>query len=91
MTIKEIIKEAAILDVRTPQEFNEGHYEGAINIPVDTLVARINEIKQMNKPVVAYCRSGARSGLAVSILKQSGLNEVYNGGGLYDILQLRNN
>ncbi|MGE5520032.1 MAG: rhodanese-like domain-containing protein, partial [Candidatus Dadabacteria bacterium] len=35
MTIKEIIKEAAILDVRTPQEFNEGHYEGAINIPVD--------------------------------------------------------
>jgi len=43
----------------------------------------------MKKPIVAYCRSGARSSMAVSILKQNGLNEVYNAGGLQDILQLK--
>jgi phage shock protein E len=42
----------------------------------------------MRTPIVAYCRSGARSGMAVSLLKQSGINEVYNGGGLFDLYNL---
>ena len=40
----------------------------------------------MKTPIVAYCRSGSRSGIAVSILKQRGINEVYNGGGLQDLI-----
>lgn len=87
--MKEILNTASILDVRTPEEYKEGHYPGAINIPLSELPQRVNEINEMKKPIVAYCRSGSRSGMAVSILKQNGLNEVYNAGGLYDLLQLK--
>lgn len=86
--MKEILSEASIVDVRTPGEYEEGHYPGAINIPVNELAQRLDEFKEMKKPIVAYCRSGARSGMAVSILKQNGLNEVYNGGGLNDLYNL---
>jgi len=87
--MKEILSTASILDVRTPEEYEEGHYPGAINIPLSELPQRVNEINEMKKPIVAYCRSGSRSGMAVSILKQNGLSEVYNAGGLYDLLQLK--
>ena len=87
--MKEILNNASIVDVRTPGEYDEGHYPGAVNIPLNELPQRMTEFKEMKKPIVAYCRSGSRSGLAVSILKQNGLNEVYNAGGLYDILQLK--
>ena len=40
----------------------------------------------MNAPVLVYCRSGARSGMAASILKQAGLEDVVNGGSVYDLL-----
>jgi phage shock protein E len=43
----------------------------------------------MKTPIVAYCRSGARSGMAVSLLKQSGINEVINGGVLIDLYNLK--
>lgn len=76
-----------IVDVRTPEEFNEGHVAGAINIPLDQLPQRIKEFKEMPTPIVAYCRSGNRSGMAVSLLKQNGINDVSNGGGLDDMLQ----
>lgn len=74
-----------ILDVRTPEEFNSGHVDGAINIPVDQVANRIEEIKEMPTPIVAYCRSGNRSGMAVSILKQHGITDVTNGGGIDDM------
>lgn len=86
--MKEILSKASIVDVRTFSEFSEDHYPGAINIPLNELSERLEEIKEMKKPIVAYCRSGARSGMAVSLLKQNGLNEVYNGGGLFDLYNL---
>lgn len=70
---------AVILDVRTPSEFKAGHIKGAINIPVDKLQGNLAKVKSMGKPVIACCRSGSRSGMAVGILKQAGL-EAYNGG-----------
>lgn len=76
-----------ILDVRTPAEYNSGHIDGAINIPVDQVASRIDEIKDMPKPIVAYCRSGNRSGMAVSILKQNGITDAINGGGIDDMRQ----
>jgi phage shock protein E len=76
-----------IIDVRTPEEFNEEHIKGAINIPVDQVGNRIDEIKEMPQPIVAYCRSGNRSGMAVTILKQNGITDVTNGGGLDDMKQ----
>ncbi|MBP9794054.1 MAG: rhodanese-like domain-containing protein [Flavobacterium sp.] len=73
-------KGAIIIDVRTPGEFASGHIKGSKNIPLDTISSKIVEIKKLNKPVIACCRSGMRSGQATSILKQNGI-EVINGGG----------
>ena len=78
---------AAIVDVRTPEEFAQEHYPGAINIPLNQVSERIDELKKMGKPIIAYCRSGNRSGLAVSIMKQNGIVHTSNGGGLGDLLQ----
>lgn len=73
-------KGAVIIDVRTAGEFKEGHIKGSKNIPLDTIASKVQEIKKLNKPVIACCRSGMRSGQATSILKQNGI-EVINGGG----------
>jgi phage shock protein E len=78
---------ATIVDVRTPEEFAQGHFDGAVNIPLDKVPERLQEFKNMSAPIVAYCRSGNRSGQAMAFLKQNGVNEVYNGGGLDDMLQ----
>lgn len=85
--MKETYKNATIVDVRTPEEFAGEHFPIAINIPLDQVAQRINEFKEMPKPIVAYCRSGNRSGMAVSILKQNGINDAINGGGLDDLKQ----
>jgi phage shock protein E len=85
--MKNLIDNATVVDVRTPDEFSQSHFPGAVNIPVDQVAERLDEFREMTPPIVAYCRSGSRSGLAVSILKQNGINEVYNGGGLTDLLQ----
>lgn len=70
---------AIILDVRTPEEFKNGHINGSVNIPVQILQGKIADLKKKGKPVVAVCRSGARSGMAVGVLRGAGL-EAYNGG-----------
>ena len=84
--MKNILEHATILDVRTPEEFSGSHYPNAINIPLNELRQRVDEIKQLKQPIVAYCRSGNRSGMAVAILRQSGLKNVFNGGGLNELL-----
>ena len=86
--MKEVLKKASLVDVRTPGEYLEGHYPGAINIPLNELPYRLEEFKELKTPIVAYCRSGSRSGMAVSLLKQNGFSEVYNGGGLFDLYNL---
>lgn len=78
---------ATILDVRTPEEFDGEHYPGAINIPCEQVAQRIKEFEKMPKPIIAYCRTGNRSGLAVSILKQAGITEAFNVGSLEDFKQ----
>lgn len=70
---------AAIVDVRSVQEFNSGHINGSINIPLDKLPASLYKIPK-NKPVITCCASGMRSASAKSILQNQGY-DVYNGGG----------
>lgn len=91
-TIKELVKNptTVIVDVRSPWEFDMEHVPGARNIPLEEVPGKLEEFRSLNKPVVLYCRSGSRSGMAVSILKQNGVTEVYNGGGLDDIQYLLN-
>jgi rhodanese-related sulfurtransferase len=74
-----IQKNAVIIDVRTLEEFENGHVAGSINIPLHELANEINRIKKFNKPVIACCRTGARSGSASNMLKNSGIESI-NGG-----------
>jgi phage shock protein E len=78
---------ATIIYVRTPGEFAGQHVPGAINIPLDEVAQRINELKELPKPIIAYCRSGNRSGMAVTMLKQNGIAEAVNDGGIDEMLQ----
>ena len=87
--MEQILATASVVDVRTPGEYQQGHYPGALNIPLNELPQRLDECKQMKQPIVAYCLSGGRSSIAVSMLKQAGINQVYNGGGINDLLQYK--
>jgi rhodanese-related sulfurtransferase len=75
---------AVIIDVRSPQEFDNGHIKGSKNIPVNIIQREVNSIKKMGKPIITVCQSGARSGMAKGILKNAGI-EVYNGGSWYGL------
>ena len=74
--------EAVYLDVRTIDEFNLGHIESAINIPVDDLRNRMKELPA-NKKIVVYCGVGLRAYIAARILMQSGFKDVLNLSGGY--------
>jgi phage shock protein E len=71
---------AIIIDVRTPAEYSQGAIAGSKNIPLQSINSKINEIKKLNKPVIACCASGMRSGNAAAILNAQGI-EAINGGG----------
>lgn len=70
-----------IIDVRTEDEYNFGHLENAINIPVGNIES-IDISKDIR--VVVYCRSGSRSATAASKLKELGYEKVYDMGGIQD-------
>jgi phage shock protein E len=86
LKMKDLINKGTVVDVRSPQEFAGEHFPNAINIPLDQVPQKVNEFKEMPKPIIAYCRSGNRSGMAVSMLKQAGITDAINGGGLDDLL-----
>lgn len=71
---------ALLLDVRTPQEFASGHIEGALNIPIDELSTRLDELGSHERPIVVYCRSGSRSRHAAELLERQGFEDVYDLG-----------
>lgn len=72
---------ALIVDVRTPEEFRSGHFKGAENIPLDKIRKEIPLLQKKKKPVILYCRSGSRSGMAKNMLRAAGI-EAYNAGSL---------
>ena len=82
--IKMLITQGAkVVDVRTEEEFNSGHYPGALNIPLHTVEARLTEFgADKTKPIIVYCRSGNRSSQAKAILESNGYTNIINGGGL---------
>ncbi len=73
---------AVLLDVRTAEEYREGHIEGSINLPLDR-IAKIKEIvADRSTPLFVHCYSGSRSGQAVAFLRKIGYNNVKNIGGI---------
>ena len=73
---------AILLDVRTPEEYKEGHIPGSVSIPLAALPARYNELGAPDTPLFVHCLSGGRSGQAVSFLKRAGYTNVRNIGGI---------
>lgn len=86
MNIKKLIKEqnAKVIDVRSQGEFISGNVQGSINIPLQEIPQRIEDIKALNSPVILCCASGNRSGQAHHYLSQQGI-ECYNGGSWYEV------
>ncbi|GDY10640.1 MAG: CoA-disulfide reductase [Planctomycetota bacterium] len=78
-----------LLDVRTPQEFSAGNLPGAVNIPVDELRSRMNELPH-DRDIAAYCQVGQRGYLATCILRQAGFSVANIGGGYktYKLFQM---
>ncbi len=67
-----------VVDVRAPGEFAAGHVPGAVNIPYDQIALRAGEVGPREAPVVLYCRSGHRSGIAAETLRGLGYTKVYD-------------
>ncbi len=80
--------EVTLVDVRGLAEWEAGHIPGARHIPLGDLSTRLDEIPR-GRPVVVYCRSGARSAIAASILRRHGLTDVRNLEGGYDLWSRR--
>ncbi len=76
-----IARGAVIIDVRTREEFEEGHCAQAYNVPLQEIDTIGKYVKDMATPVITCCRSGGRSSMALQLLKSQGYKEVYNGGG----------
>ncbi len=81
MNFEKIITEnqGTIVDVRTPGEYSGGHVAGSINIPLNEIPMRLEEISALKKPLILCCASGNRSGQATHFLQQQGITCV-NGG-----------
>jgi NADPH-dependent 2,4-dienoyl-CoA reductase/sulfur reductase-like enzyme/rhodanese-related sulfurtransferase len=75
-----------IIDVRTPDEFSGGAYPGAINIPLDQLPSKANELGKHSREIILYCASGARSAYGQRVLQQMGFTNVKNGGGIMQMM-----
>ena len=73
---------AVLLDVRTVQEYHQGHIPGSKNIPVQQIDEVASVVTDKNTPLYVYCRSGARSGRAASTLKNMGYVNAVNIGGI---------
>ncbi len=76
MNLEDLIKnnEGTIVDVRTTMEFMGGHVAGSINIPLNEIPERMEELKQLQSPLILCCASGGRSGQAAGYLGSLGLD-----------------
>lgn len=73
-----------VIDVRRPDEFKEHHAEGSINIPLQQMEQRLEEIKKITEPIVVVCGGGTRHVKAFELLKSHGIKSE-KGGGWMDV------
>ncbi|NBW33050.1 MAG: rhodanese-like domain-containing protein [Cytophagia bacterium] len=78
----------ALIDVRTTDEYQQDHLENSVHIPHHEILDHSERIAQMPEPRFLYCRSGARSALAMQMLQQSGVTGLFNAGGIEDMREL---
>ena len=77
-------RKVTFIDVRTPLEFNSGNVKGSINIPMNEVPQRLDEIRDL-EPMIVFCKSGVRSQKVLEFLKDNGIVEVENGGGWMEV------
>ena len=76
------LPDAVLIDVRTPEEFAQGALPGARQIEFEQIAEQISAIApDKSQPVILYCRSGRRSGIAMKTLNEMGYHNVINAGG----------
>jgi phage shock protein E len=75
-----LAQQARVVDVRKRDEFESGHYPGAVNLPLHLLHARLGELGDKQQPVILYCNNGMRSGSARVVLLRAGFKHVHNAG-----------
>lgn len=73
---------AVLLDVRTEQEYREGHIPDSVNLPLPRIGEAEDVIPELDTPVFVYCLSGARSRQAAALLEEQGYENVKNIGGI---------
>lgn len=76
------VPDAVLLDVRSSEEYRQGHIPGAINVDGNHIALVRKVIHDLNAPIYTYCLSGARSRRAVQALRQMGYTNVSNIGGI---------
>lgn len=76
--------DAVLLDVRTPDEYRDGHIPESLNVPVNDIRSIIDLIPDRDTPIFVHCRSGMRSAKAALALKKLGYKNVTNIGGVLD-------
>lgn len=74
--------DAVLLDVRTVEEYRQGHIEGSLNIPLHNIQDVKHRISALDMPIYVHCLSGSRSAQAASALKSMGYTNVANIGGI---------
>lgn len=78
---------AILIDVRSNQEYREGHLQGAINIPDFEISSRVQkEIPKKNQLIILYCQYGGRSKSTMNLMRRMGYTNVYNLYGGLDVL-----
>ncbi|MEH6470021.1 MAG: rhodanese-like domain-containing protein [Halopseudomonas sp.] len=77
---------ALVIDVRTTQEYAEAHLANSVHIPYRQIVAQLQHLEvRKDRPVVLYCLSGGRAGIAKEALMAAGYSQVVNGGGIEEL------
>lgn len=75
---KQVEKGAFLVDVRSPEDFAQGSFPNAVNIPLEEVGNRVEEFKNKSS-IITFCRSGNRSSQAIEILEKNGIQNITNG------------
>jgi phage shock protein E len=73
---------ALLLDVRSEGEYRDGAIQGSVNIPIQDLATRTDELGEKDREIVVYCQSGGRSAMAKRLLESKGFTKVHDLGGM---------
>lgn len=80
--VYQMTKNGVLIDVRTKEEYAEGHIPDSINLPLSNLDQILKEVPDKNTPLFVYCQSGSRSARAAKSMKKAGYSDVTNIGGI---------